>query len=125
MRDSDRESASRSGESPKRVVVVGGGFAGRRLQKLLLNSNAAVEVTLVDAKGYFEYTPSSLRCLVCKQSVQCMSARTHEECSCMHRVPVQHVWRQPTLDTIQIHFVAHRSSHRSLSALLFPNLRAR
>lgn len=57
--------------SRKRVVIVGGGFAGRRARRALLGK---FEVVLIDAKGYFEYTPSVLRCLVepqhCKRVVQ-------------------------------------------------------
>jgi cation diffusion facilitator CzcD-associated flavoprotein CzcO len=46
-----------------RVVVVGGGFAGRRAERRL-RASGRVDVTLVDAAGFFEYTPSSLRCCV-------------------------------------------------------------
>ena len=45
----------------KRVVIVGGGFAGRRALRVLQND---FDVRLVDAKGYWEYTPAALRCLV-------------------------------------------------------------
>lgn len=47
--------------SRKRVVIVGGGFAGRSARRALRGD---FEVVLIDAKGYFEYTPSMLRCLV-------------------------------------------------------------
>jgi NADH dehydrogenase FAD-containing subunit len=46
-----------------RVVVVGGGFAGRRAARLF-EASGAVEVTLLDANGFFEYTPAALRCCV-------------------------------------------------------------
>ncbi|KAK3277935.1 hypothetical protein CYMTET_14095 [Cymbomonas tetramitiformis] len=45
----------------KLVLIVGGGFAGRRAERLLRDE---FDVTLVDAKGFFEYTPSALRCMV-------------------------------------------------------------
>jgi len=45
----------------KRVVIVGGGFAGRRAQRLLEKN---FDTTLIDAKGFFEYTPAALRCMV-------------------------------------------------------------
>ena len=45
----------------RRVVIVGGGFAGRTARRLLQRD---FEVVLLDGKGYFEYTPSILRCLV-------------------------------------------------------------
>ena len=53
---------SSSREKPK-VVVVGGQFAGRRASRLL-RRGGAFDVKLVDAKGYWEYTPGALRCLV-------------------------------------------------------------
>lgn len=52
----------RSAEKP-RVVVVGGQFAGRRASRLL-RRGGEFDVTLVDAKGFWEYTPGVLRCLV-------------------------------------------------------------
>lgn len=61
MAERDREAGQ-----PARVVVVGAGFAGRRL-KLLLDAYG-FDVVLVDAKGYFEYTPSALRCMVRKRT---------------------------------------------------------
>jgi NADH dehydrogenase FAD-containing subunit len=45
------------------VVVVGGQFAGRRAARLLRHGGE-FDVTLVDAKGFWEYTPGALRCLV-------------------------------------------------------------
>ena len=41
--------------------MVGGGFAGRRAYQLLASR---FDTQLVDAKGYYEYTPANLRCLV-------------------------------------------------------------
>ena len=45
----------------KRVVVIGGGFAGAHAAEHLEND---FDVTLIDTKDYFEYTPSILRTLV-------------------------------------------------------------
>ncbi|HLC62969.1 MAG TPA: FAD-dependent oxidoreductase [Candidatus Nanoarchaeia archaeon] len=45
----------------KKVVVIGGGFAGSYAARELQNG---FEVTLIDTKDYFEFTPSVLRCLV-------------------------------------------------------------
>ncbi len=45
----------------KKVVVIGGGFAGTKIAKRLENS---FEVTLIDTKDYFEFTPGILRTVV-------------------------------------------------------------
>lgn len=45
----------------KRVVIVGGGFAGSRIAKRL---EREFDVTLIDDKGFFEFTPGILRTLV-------------------------------------------------------------
>lgn len=45
----------------KRVVVIGGGFAGSMVARKLMNK---CDVTLVDAEDFFEYTPGILRVLV-------------------------------------------------------------
>ncbi len=45
----------------KRVVVIGGGFAGARVAKKL---NGKCHLTLIDTEDYFEYTPGILRVLV-------------------------------------------------------------
>jgi NADH dehydrogenase FAD-containing subunit len=42
----------------KRVVIIGGGFAGTTVAKKLSNK---FEATLIDSKDYFEYTPGVLR----------------------------------------------------------------
>ena len=50
-----------------RVVVVGGGFAGLTLCRLLLSSPhrpRRLSVSLVEPRDYFEYTPGILRALV-------------------------------------------------------------
>lgn len=45
----------------KKVVIIGGGFAGSLVAKRLENR---FDVTLVDKKDYFEYTPGILRSIV-------------------------------------------------------------
>ncbi len=45
----------------KRLVVIGGGFAGAMIARRLQRDFA---VTLIDSKDYFEFTPGVLRCLV-------------------------------------------------------------
>lgn len=50
-----------SDTSKKKVVIIGGSFAGRRARRLL---KPHFEVTLIDEKEYFEFTPSTLRCMV-------------------------------------------------------------
>lgn len=57
-----RGSGSRQ-RDPKRVVVVGGGFTGVAVAKDL-ESDPAFDVTLLDGKRYFEFTPSLLRTFV-------------------------------------------------------------
>ncbi|EFA86067.1 putative apoptosis inducing factor [Heterostelium album PN500] len=48
-------------EDRKRVVIVGGGFSGSMVAQKLEND---FQVTLVDTKDYFEFTPSILRTIV-------------------------------------------------------------
>src|SRR3989338_3859026 len=50
----------------KRVVIVGGGFAGSTIARKLEND---LDVTLIDAKDYFEFTPSVLRTIVEPQHI--------------------------------------------------------
>ena len=45
------------------VIVCGGGFAGRRAERLL-RRNRGLQTTLVDAGGFFEYVPAALRVMV-------------------------------------------------------------
>ncbi|MDO8460552.1 MAG: FAD-dependent oxidoreductase [Nanoarchaeota archaeon] len=45
----------------KRLVIIGGGFAGTHIAKKLENK---FEVTLIDNKDYFEFTPGVLRTIV-------------------------------------------------------------
>ena len=45
------------------VLVIGGGFAGRRAERML-RRNASLQTTLVDGGGFFEYTPAALRAMV-------------------------------------------------------------
>src|SRR3989338_1455974 len=45
----------------KKVVVIGGGFAGSLIARKLQKD---FEVTLIDTKPYFEFTPGILRTIV-------------------------------------------------------------
>ncbi len=45
----------------KRVVIIGGGFAGSYAARKLENE---FDVTLIDSKDYFEFTPGILRTIV-------------------------------------------------------------
>lgn len=45
----------------KKLVILGGGFAGAKIAKSLENH---FEVTLIDSKDYFEFTPGILRSIV-------------------------------------------------------------
>jgi len=47
----------------KRVVIIGGGFTGTHCTKNL-EKNKNFQVTLIDNKNYFEYTPSVLRTIL-------------------------------------------------------------
>jgi len=47
--------------SEKKVVIIGGGFAGTEVAKQL---EGLLSVTLIDTKDYFEFTPSVLRAVV-------------------------------------------------------------
>ena len=48
----------------KHVVIVGGSFAGLVAQRELAEHGDLFDVTVVDTKEYFEYTPGALRCFV-------------------------------------------------------------
>ena len=52
--------------APSRILVIGGGFAGRKLIRCLCAYYTVpiMDITLVDAKSFFEFTPSALRCIV-------------------------------------------------------------
>ncbi len=50
----------------KRVVIIGGGFAGSVCAKKLMHD---FEVTLIDTKDYFEFTPSILRTIIKPQLI--------------------------------------------------------
>src|SRR3989338_2183816 len=48
-------------ESLKTVVIIGGGFAGALVAKIL---QSKFRVVLIDTKDYYEFTPSILRTIV-------------------------------------------------------------
>lgn len=48
----------------KRVVVVGGGFAGSFIAKQLVKHTDLIDLTLIDIKEYFEHTPAVVREIV-------------------------------------------------------------
>src|SRR3989344_147230 len=56
----------------KKVVIIGGGFAGSTAARKLEND---FKVTLIDLKDYFEFTPSVLRTLVEPQHVEKIQVR--------------------------------------------------
>ncbi|KAA8496019.1 Apoptosis-inducing factor-like B [Porphyridium purpureum] len=71
------------------ILVVGGGFAGitacielAELSRGLGPDSAALNVTLVDCKSYFEWQPSKLRCLI---------EPNHAWYTC---IPIQHIVTQ-------------------------------
>lgn len=51
----------------KRLVIIGGGFAGSYIAKTLQNT---YNVTLIDSKDYFEFTPSILRTIVNPKKIE-------------------------------------------------------
>ena len=53
-----------TGPRKQHVVVCGGGFAGRRAERLLRKERGRFDVTLCDANGFFEYVPAALRAMV-------------------------------------------------------------
>lgn len=61
--DATAAAAAAAGDAPPRpcVVIIGGQFAGLRARHLLED---AFDVTLIDNKACFEYTPGVPRCLV-------------------------------------------------------------
>src|SRR3989344_7837879 len=56
----------------KRVVIVGGGFAGMYIARRLQDDYS---VTLIDSKDYFEFTPSVLRTIVEPQHIKKIQAK--------------------------------------------------
>ncbi|MEK6945458.1 MAG: FAD-dependent oxidoreductase [Nanoarchaeota archaeon] len=54
-------------ESKKRVVIIGGGFTGAYCAKRLRNN---FDVTLIDNKEYFEFTPSVLKSIINPQNLK-------------------------------------------------------
>lgn len=58
---------ARPSEFQKRVVVVGGGFAGLACTEIL-EKMPRFHVTLIDTKDHFEYTPATIRALTSPES---------------------------------------------------------
>eukprot|EP00735_Rhodelphis_limneticus_P007880 TRINITY_DN20575_c0_g1::TRINITY_DN20575_c0_g1_i1::g.12356::m.12356 TRINITY_DN20575_c0_g1::TRINITY_DN20575_c0_g1_i1::g.12356 ORF type:complete len:422 (-),score=101.75,sp/Q54NS8/AIFB_DICDI/25.68/2e-20,Pyr_redox/PF00070.22/2.5,Pyr_redox/PF00070.22/1.1e-10,Pyr_redox/PF00070.22/3.7e+03,Pyr_redox_2/PF07992.9/9.7e-11,DAO/PF01266.19/0.1,DAO/PF01266.19/0.24,DAO/PF01266.19/4.4,Trp_halogenase/PF04820.9/0.74,Trp_halogenase/PF04820.9/0.38,Trp_halogenase/PF04820.9/0.42,NAD_binding_9/PF13454.1/66,NAD_binding_ len=54
--------ATNSSSEKKKVVIVGGSFAGSTLARLL--PAESFDITVIDKKEYFEYVPGVLRCFV-------------------------------------------------------------
>lgn len=50
--------------SKPRVVIVGASFAGLETQRELSHYSNELDITIIDYKTYFEYTPGVLRCFV-------------------------------------------------------------
>ncbi len=48
----------------KRLIIIGGGFAGSRIAKRLEPLSRTLSVTLIDTKDFFEFTPGILRTIV-------------------------------------------------------------
>ena len=48
----------------KRVVIIGAGFAGLTAQRTICEYGDEFDVTVIDMKNYFEYTPGILRSFV-------------------------------------------------------------
>ena len=57
-------SISRRPIRKKHVIIVGGSFAGLVAQRELAVHDDLFDVTVVDTKEFFEYTPGALRCFV-------------------------------------------------------------
>jgi apoptosis-inducing factor 2 len=66
----------------KKVVVIGGGFAGSVIAKKL---EREFNVTLIDTKPYFEFTPGILRTIAHPTRERCMQHDHHEY---LHRTKV-------------------------------------
>lgn len=67
------------------VLVVGGGFAGRAAARAAGVRGA--HVVLVDAKTFFEYTPSAPRCVVCPRA---LAAATRPHAGAGRNVTILH-----------------------------------
>ena len=71
----------------KKIVVIGGGFAGSMVARKLVNK---CDVTLIDTEDFFEYTPGILRVLVEPEKYHKLHAR-HTDYLSNARVIVSHV----------------------------------
>ncbi|MEK6893955.1 MAG: FAD-dependent oxidoreductase [Nanoarchaeota archaeon] len=73
----------------KRVVVIGGGFAGAKVAKKL---NGKCNLTLIDTEDYFEYTPGILRVLVEPEHYERLHVK-HKDYLADAKIVVGHVKR--------------------------------
>lgn len=61
------------------ILVVGGGFAGRSaLRHLIANANNT-HIILIDEKPFFEFTPSTLRCIVHPGHIRRITFNQHSD----------------------------------------------
>lgn len=53
-------------EDKIKIIVVGGGFAGRAAVRELQHKHGSnkLSITVIDRKPFFEFTPATLRCMV-------------------------------------------------------------
>jgi NADH dehydrogenase FAD-containing subunit len=59
----------------KQIVIIGGGFAGTRIARKLERQKGRFAVTLIDCKGYFEFTPGILRTIVQPSHIRSIQKR--------------------------------------------------
>src|SRR3989338_3368685 len=71
----------------KRVVVIGGGFAGTTIARELEGN---CSVTLIDTESFFEYTPGILRVLVEPKHYEKLHAK-HKDCLPQSKIIIGHV----------------------------------
>lgn len=72
--------------STKRVVIIGGGFCGSRVARHL---QYQCDLTMIDTKDFFEFTPSILRCIVEPEHAHSIQIRHSEYlpgCKCIRGV---------------------------------------
>jgi len=61
----------------RRIIIVGGGFGGLAAARLM-SPDPALDVTLVEPKDYFEYTPGILRALVAPRVLPRLHVPLHQ-----------------------------------------------